>query len=158
VGQSSTPGEIAYRVTVVPAESAAARIGLHIGDVLAEPGVVPARLREAPAEGVEIPLFRLNEGRYHRTKIRVIFQAGEEKRLGVTGDLGFLVAAVAPGSLAARAQIHADDFIRKINETFVHSVEDLKLIDQTQAEIHVTRWLPAKSSFQDLVLRTQSER
>lgn len=125
---------------------------------MAEPDPLPARLREAPAEGVEIPIFRLEEGRYRRTKIRVNFRAGEEKRLGVTGDLGFLVAAVEPGSLGARAELRPDDFIPKINETFVHSVEDLKLVDQAHADgtevlIHFTRWLPETNSFQNDVSR-----
>jgi len=165
LGQSSSVsqaqwvcGEISYRVTVVPDGSAAARIGLRIGDVLAEPGPLPARLREAPAEGIEIPLFRVEQGSYRRTKIRVTFASGEEKRLGVTGDLGFLVTAVEPGSLGARAELRQDDFIPKINDTFVHSVEDLKLVDQAYAQqipvaIHFTRWLPDTKVFQDGVSR-----
>jgi S1-C subfamily serine protease len=160
--QSSTPGEIAYRVTIVPPHSAAAHNGLRIGDILAEPGPLPARLRAAPADGVEISLFRLNEGRYQRTKIRITFKSGEEQRLGVTGDFGFLIASVDPGSLAARVGLRPGDFIPKINETFVHSVDDLKLVDQAYAEkkpvvIHVTRWTPEKNSFQDLEL-SQSDR
>jgi hypothetical protein len=117
-------GEIAYRVTVIPDGSAGARIGLHFGDVLAEPGLLPGRMRQAPAEGVEIPFFRLEEGRYRREKIRVTFTAGEEKRLGLTGDLGLLVTAVEPGSEAARAELRPGDFIPKINDTFVHSLDD----------------------------------
>jgi S1-C subfamily serine protease len=151
-------GEIAYRVTVIPDGSAAARIGLRVGDVLAEPAALPSLLRESPLEGVQIPLFRLEDGRYKRTKIRVAFTAGEEKRLGVTGDLGFLVTAVEPGSLGARAELRAGDFIPKINDTFVHSVEDLKLVGQAYAEgapvtIHYTRWLPEAKSFQDAAAR-----
>ena len=151
-------GEIAYRVTIVPDGSAAARIGLRIGDVLAEPAALPSLLRESPSEGVQIPLFRLEEGRYRRTKLKVTFRTGEEKRLGVTGDLGFLVTAVEPGSLGARADLRSGDFIPKINETFVHSVEDLKLVDQAYAEealvtIYYTRWLLQANSFQDAVAR-----
>jgi S1-C subfamily serine protease len=165
IGQSSSlgtapwvSGEIAYRVTVVPQGSVAARIGLRTGDVLAEPGPLPARLREAPAGGVEIPLFRLNDGKYQRTKIKVTFTAGEEKRLGTTGDLGFLVTAVEPGSLGARSELLPGDFIPQINDTFVHSVDDLKLVNEaydegTQVLIHVTRWLPEKNSFQNFISR-----
>jgi hypothetical protein len=160
-GQSSSSsqepwvsGEIVYRVTVVPAGSVGARIALRVGDILAEPGPLPARLREAQAEGVEIPLFRLEESRYRRKTIRVAFKPGEEKRLGITGDLGFLVEAVEPGSLAARAELRTGDFIPKINDAFVHSLEDLKLVDQayvkrTQVFIHVTRWLTETKAFQD---------
>ena len=131
---------------------------MRIGDILAEPRPLPARLRGAPAEGVEIPLFRLEEGRYRRKTIRVAFKPGEEKRLGITGDLGFLVEAVEPGSLAARAELRPGDFIPKINDAFVHSLEDLKLVDQAYAKktlvvIHVTRWLTETNSFQNSVSR-----
>jgi S1-C subfamily serine protease len=151
-------GEIAYRVTVVPDGSAGGRIGLRIGDVLAEPGSLPARLRQAPAEGVEIPLFRLQKGRYRSGKIRVTFTTGEDKRLGVTGDFGFLVTAVEPGSLATRAGLRNGDFILKINDTFVHSVDDLKLVDQAQAEgkpvvIYITRWSAETRSYENAVSR-----
>lgn len=151
-------GEIAYRVTVVPDGSAGGRIGLRIGDVLAEPGSLPARLRQAPAEGVEIPLFRLQEGRYRSGKIRVTFTTGEDKRLGVTGDFGFLVTAVEPGSLATRAGLRNGDFIPKINDTFVHSVDDLKLVDQAQAEgkpvvVYITRWSAETKSYENAVSR-----
>jgi hypothetical protein len=147
-------GEIVYRVTVVPDGSAGARIGLRIGDVLAEPGLLPPRLRQAPTEGVEIPLFRLEEGHYRRGKIRATFTAGEEKRLGVTGDLGFFVTSVEPGSLAARAELRRDDFIPKVDDTFVHSVDDLKLVDQAYAEgktvaIYITRWSAETKSYEN---------
>jgi S1-C subfamily serine protease len=156
-------GEIGYRVTIVPDGSPGARNGLRIGDVLAEPGPLPARLREAPAEGVEIPLFRLEDGKYVRTKIRVTFAAGEEKRLGTTGDFGFLVTAVEPGSLGARAELLPGDFIPKINDTFVHSVEDLKLVNRaydegTQVFIHFTRWVPGTNSFQNAVSRRKFQK
>ena len=96
-------------------------------------------------------------------KIRVAFMPGEEKRLGITGDLGFLVAAIEPGLLGARAELHPDDFIPKINETFVHGMEDLKLIDQayadgTQVLIQFTRWSPEKNSFQTAVSRRKFQK
>ena len=156
-------GEIAYRVTVVPDGSAGGRMGLRIGDVLAEPGLLPGRLRQAPVEGVEIPLFRLQEGRYHREKIRAAFAAGEDKRLGLTGDFGFLVTAVEPGSLAARAGLQPGDFIPKINETFVHSVDDLKLVDQARYEgkpvvIYITRWSAETKSYETVASRPKFEK
>jgi membrane-associated protease RseP (regulator of RpoE activity) len=156
-------GEIAYRVTVIPDGSPGARIGLRIGDVLAEPGLLPGRLRQAPPEGVEIPLFRLEGGRYRREKIRVTFTAGEEKRLGLTGDLGFLVMTVEPGSLAARAELRPGDFIPKIDDTFVHSVNDLKLVDQAYTEgkpvaIYFTRWSLETKSYENGVSRPQFEK
>ena len=156
-------GEIAYRGTVIPDGSPGARIGLRIGDVLAEPGSLPARLRQAPAEGVEIPLFRLEEGRYRGEKIRTTFTAGEEKRLGVTGDLGLLVTSVESGSLAARAELRPGDFIPKINDTFVHSLEDLKLVDRAYAEgnqvaIYFTRWSPDTKSYENSVSRPKFEK
>jgi S1-C subfamily serine protease len=156
-------GEIAYRVTVIPDGSPGARIGLRIGDVLAEPGLLPARLRQAPAEGVEIPLFRLQEGRYHREKIRATFVAGEEKRLGLTGDFGLLVTSVEPGSLAAQADLRPGDFIPKINETFVHSLDDLKLVDQAYAEgkpvaIYFTRWAAETKSYENAVSRPKFDK
>jgi hypothetical protein len=67
----------------------------------------------------------------------------------------------------ARRSLFADenpgDFIPKINDTFVHSVDSLKLVDQAYAEgkaevIHVTRWVQEKNTFENLVLRSQSER
>lgn len=152
-------GEIAYRVTVVPQGSVGSRIGLRIGDILAEPGPLPARLRDAPGEGVEIPLFRLQEGQYRRTRIKVTFLPGEDRRLGLTGDFGFLVSAIQPESLGTRAKLRSGDFIEKINETFVHRVEDLKRIDKansarSEALIHIVRWTPETNSFQDLTLRS----
>jgi S1-C subfamily serine protease len=156
-------GEIAYRVTVVPDGSAGARIGLRIGDVLAEPGLLPARLRQAPVEGVDIPLFRLQEGHYRREKVRATFTVGEEKRLGLTGDLGLFVTSVEPGSLAARAELRPDDFIPKINETFVHSLDDLKLVDQAYAEgkpvaIYFTRWSTETKSYENAVSRPKFDK
>jgi S1-C subfamily serine protease len=156
-------GEIGYRVTVIPEGSAAARVGLRVGDILAEPGPLPARLREAPAEGVEIPLYRLEDGKYVRTKIKVAFAAGQERRLGTTGDFGFLVTGVEPGSLGARAELVPGDFIPKIDDTFVHSVEDLKLVNRAYDEgaqvlIHFTRWAPEKKAFVDAISRRRFQK
>lgn len=156
-------GVIVYRVAVVPDGSVGARIGLRSGDILADPGPLPTRLRESPETGVDIPLFRLVDGKYSPTRINVVFLASEERRLGATGDLGFLVTAVEPGSLAARAELRPGDFIPKINETFVHQLEDLKLVDEayangTQVLIHVTRWIPENSAFQKLISRRRFQR
>ncbi|MBI4908544.1 MAG: hypothetical protein HY820_33300 [Acidobacteria bacterium] len=159
MGQSWVEGEIGYRVTVIPEGSVASRIGLRVGDVLAEPGVLPRRLREAAAEGAEIPLFRFDgAGAYKREALRVAFATGEERRLGTTGDLGFLITGVKAGSLAARAELKTWDFLPKIDETFVHSVEDLKLVDAAyekgaQVHIHFTRWFGEHGGFKNAVSR-----
>jgi len=153
-------GEMGYRITVVPEGSAGARHGLRAGDVLAEPRPLPDRLRESGPGGVEIPLYRLDKSRetYEPTKLRIIFLAGEEKRLGTTGDLGFLVTAVRPGSLGARAELKPGDFIPKINDTFVHDDTDLKLVDDAyekgeQVFIQFTRWYPESADFKTVISR-----
>jgi S1-C subfamily serine protease len=160
VSTSWVDGEMGYRVTVVPDGSVAARHGLRLGDILAEPEPLPARLRESRASGVEIPIYRLNtpKAAYEPATLTITFLEGEEHRLGTTGDLGFLVTDVRPGSLAARAELKAGDFIPKINETFVHAVADLKLVDAAyekgeQVLIHFTRWYPESASFKDAVSR-----
>lgn len=158
--QSWIEGEIGYRVTVIPEKSVGAKHGLRVGDILAEPQLLPARLRESGAAGVEIPLYRFDRTGlvYKRTALRIQFQDGEEKRLGTTGDFGFLVTSVKPGSLGARAELRAGDFLPKIDETFVHSVADLKLVDTAyetgaQVMIHFTRWSAEAGDFRNAVSR-----
>jgi PDZ domain len=152
-------GEMGYRITIAAPESVAGRHGLKLGDILAEPAPLPQRLADAGSSGVEIPLYRLDAtGHYQPTKLRIVFREGEEHRLGTTGDLGFLVTAIKPGSLGARAELKAGDFIPKINDTFVHSVADLKMVDDADAKgeevlIAFTRWLPGTQSFQNAVSR-----
>jgi hypothetical protein len=152
-------GEMGYRVTVAPPDSPAGRHGLHLGDILAEPRPLPQRLADSRPAGVEIPLYRLDaNGHYQRTMLRIVFRDGEEHRLGTTGDLGFLVTAIKPGSLGARAELKPGDFIRKINEAFVHDVADLELVDEAYEKgeevlIHFTRWVPASTSFEDAISR-----
>jgi membrane-associated protease RseP (regulator of RpoE activity) len=159
VSTSWVDGEMGYRVTMVPADSVAARHGLHLGDILAEPAPLPQRLADAAPAGVEIPVYRLDaKGVYQPVTLRIVFRDGEEHRLGTTGDLGFLVTAVKRGSLGARAELKPGDFIPKINETFVHGVDDLKLVDNAyekgeQVLIHFTRWTPESASFADAVSR-----
>ena len=63
-----------------------------------------------------------------------------------------------PGTLGARAELKAGDFIPKIDETFVHDAADLKLVDGAyekgeQVLIHLTRWYPESASFTDAVTR-----
>jgi len=152
-------GEMGYRISIAPPASPAARHGLKIGDILAEPAPLPDRLADAGPSGVEIPLYRLDAtGSYQPATLRIVFREGEEHRLGTTGDLGFLVTAVKPGSLGARAELQAGDFIPKIDDTFVHSVADLKLVDEAYAKgapvlIHFTRWMPASQTFQNAISR-----
>jgi membrane-associated protease RseP (regulator of RpoE activity) len=159
ISSSWVDGEMGYRVTIAPADSVASRHGLRLGDILAEPAAVPQRLADSGPGGVEIPVYRLDtKGAYQRANLKIVFREGEEHRLGTTGDLGFLVTAIAPGSLGARAELKPGDFIPKINETFVHSDADLKLVDEAYANgqqvlIHFTRWTPASASFVDSVSR-----
>lgn len=159
ISSSWVDGEMGYRVTIVPAGSVASRHGLRLGDILAEPAAVPERLADSGPGGVEIPVYRLDaKGAYQPAKLKIVFREGEEHRLGTTGDLGFLVTAIAPGSLGARAELKPGDFIPKINETFVHSNADLKLVDEAYAKgeqvlIHFTRWTPESASFVDGVSR-----
>ena len=153
-------GEMGYRITVVPEGSPGARHGLRAGDILAEPRPLPGRLLESGSDGVEIPLYRLDKlkATYERTRVRITFLAGDEHRLGTTGDLGFLVTVVRAGSLGARAELKPGDFVPKINDTFVHSENDLKLVDDAyekgeQVFIHFTRWYPDSADFKDAISR-----
>lgn len=159
VSTSWVDGEMGYRITIAPPESPAARHGLKLGDILAEPRPLPDRLADAGPSGVEIPLYRLDEnGIYRPTTLRIVFREGEEHRLGTTGDLGFLITNVKPGSLAARAELKAGDFIPKINDSFVHDVADLKLVDDAYEKdetvlIHFIRWLPKTKTFETAISR-----
>ena len=152
-------GEMGYRVTIAPADSVAGRHGLHLGDILAEPAPLPQRLADAGPAGVEIPIYRLDaNGAYRPATLKIVFRAGEERRLGTTGDLGFLITNIKPGSLGARAELKAGDFIPKINETFVHGIADLKLVDAAYEKgepvaIGFIRWLPAAKTFENAVSR-----
>jgi S1-C subfamily serine protease len=153
-------GEMGYRITAVPEGSAGARHGLRAGDILAEPRPLPERLSASGRGGIDIPLYRLDKSKavYAPTTLKIVFLAGEEKRLGTTGDLGFLVTAVRPGSLGARAELKPGDFIPKINDTFVHADTDLKLVDDAyekgeQVLIRFTRWYPESGDFKDAISR-----
>jgi len=153
-------GEMGYRVSLVPPGSPGARHQLRVGDILAEPAVLPDRLRGSGPQGVDIPLYRLNTSTaiYERSTIRIVFNDGEEKRLGLTGDLGFLVTAVQPDSLGARAELKAGDFIPKIDDTFVHADDDLKVVDAAYDKsepvlINFVRWYPETAEFKNAVSR-----
>jgi hypothetical protein len=152
-------GEMGYRVTIAADGSPASRHGLRLGDILAEPAPLPQRLADSGPGGVEIPLYRLDaKGAYQRATLKIVFRDGEEHRLGTTGDLGFLVTAIPRGSLGERAELKPGDFIPKINETFVHSVADLKLVNDAydtgeEVLIHFTRWAPESASFVNGVSR-----
>jgi len=164
VFSSWVDGEMGYRVTIAPPDSPAARHGLHLGDILAEPTQLPQRLAEAGPAGVEIPIYRLDgKGIYQRSMLRIVFREGEEHRLGTTGDLGFLVTAVKPGSLAAKAVLKAGDFIPKIDDAFVHRVADLKRVDDAYEKnevviIRFIRWLPTSKRFEDMLSRHRFEK
>lgn len=158
--QTWIEGEIGYRVSLVPDGSPGARAGVRIGDILAEPVPLVTRLREAGPDGIGIPVYRLDKATatYAKTTITITFTAGEEKRLGSTGDLGFIVTGTKAGSLGARAELKAGDFIPKINETFVHAVTDLHLVDDAydkgeQVFIQFIRWFPDSAEFKTAVSR-----
>lgn len=160
VATTGIAGEMGYRISDVPGGSPAERHGLRTGDVLAEPKPLPQRLLESGPGGVEIPLYRLNTSRaiYEAAKLRIVFLAGEERRLGTVGDLGFLVAAVDPDSLASRAELKPGDFITQINETFVHDAADLNLLNGAyekgeQVMIYFARWFPETAGFKRLASR-----
>lgn len=154
--QTWVKGEIGFRLTVIPADCPADRAGLKLADILANPpGVRPA----LNGTGM-LPVFRFAAAKasYARETVKIAFKENEERRLGVTGDLGFLITAMEPGSLAARAGLRVGDFLPQIDDSFVHDVKDLTLVDRAQAEgreaaIHVTRWLPAKQTFEKSVVR-----
>ena len=69
-------------------------------------------------------------------------------------------SAAAPSSYSneAAGQLKPGDFIPKINDTFVHSVGDLTLVDAAyekdeQVFIQFTRWYPDSSEFKTLISR-----
>ena len=159
-GQSWIEGEMGYRVSVVPEGSPAARSGLKTGDILAEPAALLQRLRDAGRGGAEIPIYRLDTKTavYRRGSLTVVFQDADERRIDAIGDLGFLVTGTKPRSLGERAELKAGDFIPKINETLVHSVDDLTLVDDAydkndQVFITFIRWFPQTAEFKTLVSR-----
>lgn len=145
--QSWVQGQIGFRLTVVPKDCPAERAGLKVGDILAD----PEGIRAAIQKKTPFPVFRFDPAKaaYQREDVELKFRAAEERKLGVVGDLGFLVTAVEPKSLAARAKLQVHDFLPQIDGSFVHDVSDLGLVDRAFAEgidvnIHVTRWVGDK--------------
>lgn len=150
-GQTWVKGEIGFRLTIIPPDSVAARAGLRLSDILSDPPGVRAVLLSSGT----LPVFRFDgkTATYRKETVQVTFREGEERRLGVTGDLGFLVTAIEPGSLAARFELRAGDFLPQIDDTFVHVVKDLALAEGPEAKIHVTRWDGSKRLFEKLIAR-----
>ena len=149
-----------YRISAIPEGSPEARGGLNIGDILAEPAALPQRLLDANAGSVDVPIYRLDTktAAYSRGKLTIVFKNGEERRLGAAGDPGFLVTGTKPRSLGERAELRPGDFIPKINDTIVQSVNDLKLVDEAydtneQVFINFVRWFPETAEFKKLVSR-----
>ena len=150
-GKAWAKGEIGFRLTVIPPDSVAARAGLKLADILADPPGVRAALLGAGL----LPVYRFSEktGTYRKERVQVTFGEGEERRLGVTGDLGFLVTGIEPASLAARAKLRVGDFLPQINDTFVHNLKDLALAEGRDAQIHVTRWQADQRLFDKLIAK-----
>jgi len=147
--QTWVKGEIGFRLSIIPSGSPADRAGLKIGDILANPPGVRAVLQSTG----ELPVYRLN-GMYRKTTVKISFKDGEERRLGVTGDLGFLITALIPETPPG---LRAGDFLPKIDDRFVHEIPDLTLPKDREAAIHVTRWENEKRVFEQLVVRHQSK-
>jgi S1-C subfamily serine protease len=149
--QSWVKGEIGYRLAIIPAGSPAERAGLKLGDILPD----PPNVRPIILSTGDLPVIRWNQekGAYSREQVKVTFKEGEEKRLGTTGDLGFLVTGTPDQSHAERAGLVVHDFIPKIDDHFVHELKDLTLIEGSEVQIHVTRWGAIQQRFENKILR-----
>lgn len=138
-------GSIGFRLTTIPDGSAAQRAGMKVGDVLVEREAIAGRLKAADESGAKLPVYRydVGSGVYRLETAVVKYAAGEERRLGVRGDLGFLFLSVKGSSNAERAGIRVSDFVEKINDTFVHADADLAGLEKLGSEelvIHISRW------------------
>ncbi len=148
--QTWVEGEIGFRLTIIPVGSPADRAGLKVGDILADPpGVRPILLSHG-----KLPVFRFDaaKGAYAQVTVPIAFRGNEEKRLGVTGDLGYLVTRLEPGSLADRAKLQLHDFLPQLDDHFVHEPKDLTLPEKGEVRLHVTRWNRSTRSFEKLIL------
>ena len=153
--QTWVNGEIGFRLNTVPKDSPAERASLKIGDILLDPAAVPAALRRPDAT---IPVYRFDEktAAYQKENLKIAFKSGEERRLQVIGDLGFLVTSVEPKSVAAQAGLRPHDFIPQIDGAFVHEISDLSLVDRAKAQaiavdIYYTRWSAEKKAFENSI-------
>lgn len=153
--QSWVKGQIGFRLNTVPKDCPAERAGLKIGDILAEPEGVRAAIQSK----TPLPVFRFDPAKavYVREDITIAFRAAEERKLGISGDLGFLVTGIEPNSLAARAKLRVHDFLPQVDGSSVHDPNDLSLVDRAFAEgtdvnIHVIRWVPEKSAFEKSII------
>lgn len=147
--QSWVKGEIGFRLTIVPADSPAARAGLKIADILPEPNNVRPILQSTG----DLPVYRFNAttGKYTREQLKITFKDGEEKRLGVTGDLGFLVIGIPYHSIAQWAHLEVFDFLPQIDDRFVHELKDMVLVEGTEVRIYITRWSSTRREFGKLI-------
>ena len=148
--QTWVKGQIGFRLNTVPKDCPAERAGLKIGDILADPEGVRAAIKNK----TPLPVFRFDPAKaaYNREEIALAFRPAEERKLGVIGDLGFLVTSIEPKSLGARAKLRVDDFLPQLDGSFVHDVQDLALVgrafaDGIEVNIHVWRWQPEKGAF-----------
>ena len=153
--QSWVKGQIGFRLNTVPKDCPAERAGLKIGDILADSEGVRAAIQSK----TPLPVFRFDPVKavYVREDVTIAFRAAEERKLGVIGDLGFLVTGIEPNSLAARAKLRVHDFLPQVDGSLIHDLKDLSLVDRAFAEgievnIHVLRWLPEKNVFERSII------
>jgi len=153
--QSWVTGQIAFRLTTVPKECPAERAGLKVGDILIDAAGVSAAIKAK----TPLPVFRFDPAKaaYLREELELKFRAGEERKLGVVGDFGFLVTGVEPHSLAARAKLHPHDFLPQIDGAIARELEVLSLVDRAHVEgidvnLHVIRWNAEKSVFDRFIV------
>lgn len=135
-------GEIGIRLNAIPEGSAVHAAGLHIGDIV-------------QTDQAAVHRFSQHTGSYSRTTVELAMDTAR-RGPGITGETGFLVTNVPPGSLAARAELQPGDFIAKIDEQPVHSIADLARVRRAcearvPVSIYLIRWVPEQRSFMHAV-------